>query len=214
MLKSLQQAAWARRTDLRWSGELLSKLPPSTLADIRHCVAAALCAETAEDASGPHPLIRSYNLHKMQVRTSLGCGVGDMAVVSLLRSGDTSSAIVIPDHRIQSDVRPGFCISAKACPSSATASAAAVSPNSFTEQKQRVQHVVVRANSEPKLCRCSPRRYRRHRRGRRPSCWRQSCLRPRAGVHCSPGCGDGASRSHGICNRRVPTCAWALASSP
>lgn len=68
MMRNLRPGGQPRRFDLHWSFDVLSKLPPGALADIRHCTASALNAEAAVQAGEPHPLIRSYNLHKWQVR--------------------------------------------------------------------------------------------------------------------------------------------------
>lgn len=71
MMRPLRQRSWYRHLDVRWQTDILQILPHSTVLDIKRCAAAVLAREAASAFSGPHPLLRSYNMHASLVRMDL-----------------------------------------------------------------------------------------------------------------------------------------------
>jgi hypothetical protein len=76
MMRPLRQRSWYKHLDLRWQTDILHLLPPSTVAEIKRSAASVLVMEADRAFSGPHPLIRSYNMHASAVRLPMArCSV-------------------------------------------------------------------------------------------------------------------------------------------
>lgn len=68
MMRPLRQRSWYKHLDLRWQTDILHLLPPSTVLEIKRTAVAILLLEAHRTFTGPHPLIRSYNMHASSVR--------------------------------------------------------------------------------------------------------------------------------------------------
>lgn len=94
MMRPLRQRSWYRHLDVRWQTDILHILPQSTVLEIKRCAAAVLVREAASAFSGPHPLLRSYNMHASLVRTHCD------AYGNITRAVDLSSTSVSASARL------------------------------------------------------------------------------------------------------------------